>query len=223
MKHIINHGTKLFRTYLSTSNVIDIDISNDNRYLAIAEANFSGIVIQSNIKIISVEDAKKNSDSSIMYIHKANPGDLIINIEYNNRGNLVCMYDSYIDYIKDNKNEEVVRFSSENVLFADIHLNSSIAKILKISENTNDVKTELQIINSNIIENKRIYVIEGMPRKMHVSDNTICVNLGTEILFINSNGWLKKRYRSSQEVKEVVVSDNLAGIIYNNKIELISL
>ena len=50
-----SNGDELFKQYLGTTNAIDTDISNDNKYLAIAEANFSGIVVQSNIKIISIK------------------------------------------------------------------------------------------------------------------------------------------------------------------------
>jgi len=218
-----NPGTKLFRSYLSTSNVIDIDISSDNKYLAIAEANFSGVVIESNIKIISIEEAKNNGTNSIVHTHKAVSGDLIINIEYNNRGHLICMYDSHIDSIKNNVNEEIMNFSNEDILFADIELNSAIVKIVKTYTEKGKHETELQIINSSVTENKNIYAIEGTPQKIYTSEHMICVNLGTEILFITSNGWLKKRYNSSQEAKDIVICDNLAGVIYNNKIELISL
>ena len=52
-------GKELFKTYLSSTTAIDTVISNDNKYLAIAEINTSGTLIQSNVKIISVEKARK--------------------------------------------------------------------------------------------------------------------------------------------------------------------
>lgn len=52
-------GKELFKTYLSSTTAVDAVISNDNRYLAIAEINTSGTLIQSNIRIISVEKARK--------------------------------------------------------------------------------------------------------------------------------------------------------------------
>lgn len=217
-----NTGTKLFRRYLSTSDVIDFDISNDNKYLAIAEANFSGVTIQSSINIISIEEAKRNSASAIIYTHKANLGDLIINIEYNNKNNLICMYDGHVDCIKDSRNEELINFATEEILFMDIKLNSSVVKILKKSTGMFSAEAELQIINSNNIDSKKLYIIEEIPQKVYTYNNMIGINLGTEVLFINKNGWLKKRYKSSQEVKDIVLCDNLAGIIYKNKIEIVS-
>lgn len=52
-------GKELFKTYLSSTTAIDTSISNDNKYLAIAEINTSGTLIQSNVKVISIEKARK--------------------------------------------------------------------------------------------------------------------------------------------------------------------
>ena len=62
----------------------------------------------------------------------------------------------------------------------------------------------------------------GIPKKIYTYNNTVCVNLGTEVLFINSSGWLVKRYKSTQEVRNIVLGDSIAGIIYKDKIEIIS-
>ena len=51
----------------------------------------------------------------------------------------------------------------------------------------------------------------------------IALNLGTEIEFINTEGWLVKRYIANQEITNIVVSDNIAGIIYRDKIEIVNL
>ena len=51
----------------------------------------------------------------------------------------------------------------------------------------------------------------------------IALNLGTEVEFINTDGWLVKRYIANQEITNIVVSNNIAGIIYRDKIEIIDL
>ena len=51
----------------------------------------------------------------------------------------------------------------------------------------------------------------------------IVINLGTSALFINDNGWLVKKYESSQEIQEIVLCNSVAGIVSKNKIEIISL
>lgn len=215
-------GDELFTTYLATSNVVDTDISNDNKYLAIAEANFLGIVVQSSIKVISVEDAKNNSADSIKYTYLADVNDLIININYQNKNELMCMYDKHIDVLNEGKNTQVLNFENEDTLFADINLSSKIVKIIRKSTGVFNQETEMQIINS---DNKNIntYSIENEPKTVYIQDDIIAINLGTRVLFINDNGWLVKEYKSSQEIQEIVLCGNVAGIVSKNKIEIVSL
>ena len=60
-------GTEIFKTYLSSTLAVDVTISSDNKYLAYAELNTSGTLIQSNVKIISIEIAKKRPTEGIVY------------------------------------------------------------------------------------------------------------------------------------------------------------
>lgn len=215
-------GNNLFKKYLSSTNVIDTDISNDNKYLAIAEVNFSGIVVQSNIKIISIQDAQKNSAESIKHTYIANPDNLIINIKYNNKNELICMYDSHIDLLKESNSTELINFKNEDLLFADINLSNKFMKIIQKSEGILNSTIELQIVNSNN-QNVNTYKVESTPKKVYVEDDMIALNLGTNILFINDNGWLVKEYKSQEEVQKIVLSNDIAGIICKDKIKIISL
>ncbi len=218
------NGDELFKKYLATTNAIATDISNDNKYLAIAQANFSGIVIQSSIEIISIEDAKNNSNDSIKYTYVANADDLIINIKYNNKNDLVCMYDQHIDIFKDGQNTELVNLHSQDTMFADINVSSKIIQIVKTQSNVLDTIIELQIINSNNINDIHKYTIEKTPKQIYTQGNMIAINLGTSVIFINDNGWLVKKYESKQgEIQNIVMCDEIAGIISKNKINIISL
>ncbi len=216
-------GSELFKNYLST-NVIDTDISNNNKYLAIAEANFSGIVVQSNIKIISIDDVKNNSSEPIKYTHIAKANDLIINIKYNTKDDLICMYDEHIDVLKEEENEELVNLINEEILFADINLTSKILKFVKKTEGIFNTYVEMQIIDNNNINDVNIYKIENTPKKIYTQGNMIAVNLGTSVMFINSNGWLVKQYESEkEEIQNIVMCDEIAGIVSKDKIYIIPL
>ena len=177
-----SNGNELFKNYLFTTNVVDSDISNDNKYLAIAETNFTGIVIQSSVKIISIEDAKQNSSEAIKYVHLAKPDDLIINIKYQNKNELLCMYDKHIDILNQDKNTELLNFENEDVLFVDINL-SKVMKIVKKSSGM-FAESEIQLINSNTSDTVT-YALENVPKTVYVQDNVIAVNLGTNAIFIN--------------------------------------
>jgi len=218
------NGEELFKTYLGSTNVIDTDISNDNKYLAIAEANFSGVVVQSIIKIIAIDDAKNNSGEPIKYTHMAKVNDLIINIEYNTKNNLICMYDEHIDMLKEEEHTELINLTNEDVLFADINLTSKIAKIVATSKGVLNTSIEIQIINSNNTNDVSKYQIENTPKKLYTKGNMIAVNLGTSVMFINDNGWLVKKYESNrEEIQNIVMCDEIAGIISKDKIYIISL
>lgn len=217
-----SNGNELFKNFLSTTNVIDTDISNDNKYLAIAEANFSGIVVQSIIKIISIEDAQKKSSEAIKYTYLAEPDDLIINIKYHGKDKLICMYDEHIDIFQEGQNTEIVSFKNENILFSDIDLSDKIIKIEKKSTGLFSAEAEMKIINTNS-QKEVIYAIENVPKTVYVQDNMIAINLGTSALFVNDNGWLVKKYQASKEIQKIVLCNNVAGIISKNKIEIISL
>ena len=222
IKNFDSQGKEVFTNYLATSNVIDTDISDDNKYLAIAEVNFSGIVIQSIIKVISIEDAKNNSSESIKYTHLANADDLIINIEYHNKNELVCMYDKHIDVFSEGQNTELLNFESEDVLFSDINLQSKVIKILKKSTGLFNAQAEMQIINSSS-KHINTYSIKSEPKAIYIQNDMIAVNLGTTVLFVNDNGWLVKEYESLHEIEKIVLCGNVAGIVSKNKIEIISL
>lgn len=217
-----NTGKELFKRGLSTTSVIDTDISDDNKYLAIAEADFSGVLVQSKIEILSIESASKNSDDAVIYTYQPESDNLVINIQYQ-KDSLVCMYDKFIEIIKNKNTTKAFEFSNETVLFADVNLNSKIIKVIKKSEGFFGKAFQMEIIDTNKIDNVTTYEIEQNPKKVYVNDNVICINIGTEVLFVNSNGWLIKRYKSSKEVQNVFFNSNIAGIISKGKIELISL
>lgn len=212
-------GSELFTTYLSESYIIDLALSNDNKYLALGEANFSGITVQSNIKIISIDDVLSNSDNSIKYNYKADMDSLIVNLDYCNN-NLLCVYDNHIGLIKDFSSSEISNFDTSNILYADI--NNNLIQIEKKNSGFLSYEFELQIINPSSLS-KKIYTLDKEPKSIYVSDNIIAINSGTEALFINNNSWLIKHYTSSQEIQSIVLSDDLAGIVFKDKIEFLSL
>lgn len=212
-----NNGTELFTKFLSTTYVMDMSISPDNKYLAIAEANISGILIQSNIKIISIEKIKNgenDSNDSIEQTYLNTEGDLIVSLKYQNKDELIVVYDNHIELIKDGINSKISDFTQESVLFVETN-----NKIIKIIHRNSQIY--LQMINADTNDNKEYEIDE--PKEIYVSDNAIAINLGSEILFYNNSGWLIKKYSANQEINKIVLSDDLAGIVYNDKIELISL
>lgn len=210
-------GDELFSKHIAEDLVVSTALSDDNRNLAIAKVNYSGIDVKSEIETIDIKEAKDGK--TVINEYKADLGDLIIKIEYDKKSNLICMYDKYISIIKGNTIEKKVDYSLEDILFADI--NNKIVKVIRKNDSVLNSKIELQIVNVDTGITVS-YEIEE-PKSIYVFENNIAVNMGSEALFLNNSGWLIKDYTSSQEIKNIVVSNDIAGIIYKNKIEIISL
>jgi len=212
-------GSELFKNYLKSSYVIDTSICDNNKYLAIAETKLSGTLIQSEIKIISIDNAVHNSEESTVYSYTAPNNNLILDIKYINKNILACRFDNSISFIDKNDISEISNFNNTNVLFADI--NNKIVEVIKENGLTHST-FKLQIMTPNK-ESVNTYTLEQEPKSIKVYEDVIAVNLGSEVLFVNNNGWLIKQYQSSHEIKDIILCNNLAGIIYTNRIEFISL
>ena len=214
-------GKELFKTYLSSTLAVDSSISNDNKYLAIAEIDYSGTAIQSNIKILSIEKSQSDPTNAIDYIYPADSNSIILDINYNSKNKLVCMYDNSIHLIQNNNDKELTKISDKTDLFFDINLSDTY---LKISQNSNTLFSGNEAHLFDISSDKdSLYSINGTPKSIYCSDNTIAINLGSELDFINNSGWLLKKFNTTQEAKNIVLGSGIAGIIYKNKVEIISL
>ena len=216
-----SEGKELFKTYLSSSVAIGSEISEDNSSLAIAEVDTTGAIIKSNIKIISIDKAKSDPGNSIKYNVSANQGDLITNIKYQDKNKLVCMYDTGIHIIENGENREIIKFE-EKVIMADIKNKNHI--IYTREKNSGFINTNTELIVRNIQNNREIvYSVDSSIKDIEVFENNIAINIGIEAEFINTNGWLQKKYRSSREINKIVLGNSIAGIVYKDKIEIINL
>ena len=215
-------GNELFKSYLSSTIAVDSCISPDNKYLAYAEVNTSGTVIKSNIKIISVEEAREKSTEP-EFTYNADQNSLVLRIKYQDKNRLICMYDNSIHMIESNVDVKLMDLSEESkVTFGDCELTNFVYRTVEQSTGPFSADTIVQMLNiSNQKENT--YTVDGVAKSVTSHDNIIAVNLGSEVEFINTSGFLVKRYTSSQEIRNIVICDGLAGIISRDKIELVNL
>ena len=214
-------GNELLRNYLANTIAIDVDITPDGEYLAFAELNTSGALVQSNVKIISIEKAK-NKQTDAEYTFNAETGKLILGIQYQRNNNLVCVYDDEIDTIQNNQNNKLLDFNTEKVTFESIELDNAITRIVEENDGIFDTQTIIKTVNTT---NKRenTYKFNGTTKELYTCGDKIAINLGTEVHFIDTRGLLIKKYISSQEIRKIVISDKIAGIVYRDKIEIVKL
>lgn len=215
-------GKELFKTYLSSTTCIDTSISEDNKYLAIAEINTSGTLIQSSIKVISIEKAQTDPTNSVINTYNADSNQLIKNVEYQDKNYLVGMFDNEIRSIYKEQNEQIVSLNDTKITFASIKIEDYALNTLEKSSGLFNSNTQVSL--KNVATGKEnIYVAEGVAKDIKTHANHIALNLGSEIHFITTNGWLTKKYTSEKEVKDIVLGENVAGIVYKDKIDIINL
>lgn len=218
-----NTGNWLFNNILSTTRVVSTSLSNDNKYLALAEIDTSGTQIQSSIKVMSIEEGKNNPSNSIKKVYNSEKGDLITQIKYQEKDKLLCMYTDKIDVIKtDETTETISENKDKKVSFTSISLSNSAVMLEEKSSGLFTADSIVSIINPDN-KNISIYTTEAVTKEIYTYDNIIGLNLGAEVEFINTSGWLVKKYTAEQEITNIVLSNSMAGIVYRDKIELINL
>ena len=215
-------GKELFNTYLSSTRAVDVSISNDNKYLAIAEVDTSGTIIQSNIKIISVEKASTDPTNSLEKTYQGEGNRLITNVEYQDKNKLICMYTDSIHMIDEGEDTKLIDSQDRKVIFQSVELKNHACLV---EEKSSGLFTADSLVNIVNVENKNIkeYTANSVAKEIYTYEDIIALNLGTEVEFINTDGWLVKRYIANQEITNIAMSDNIAGVIYRDKIEIINL
>ena len=215
-------GEELFKTYLSSTRAADVSISEDNKYIAIGEIDTSGTIIQSTVKIVSIEKAQEDPGNSIEKTYPAEQNKLITNVKYQGKNKLLCMYTDSIILIDGDNQETLSDNKKSKITFSSININNVSVTLEEKNSGLFTVDSILKITNLDNKETKE-YVVKEITKDLYTQENTIGLNLGTELEFLNKDGWLIKRYIANQEITNVVVSNELAGVVYRNKVEIVKL
>lgn len=217
------NGTQIFKTYISQGYAIDTDISKDNKYLAIAEIDYSKTIANSNVKIISIPKAKTEPKNAIVNEFMINK--LIVNIRFKENRELIAQYsDSIYNISLENNNNTREIYSLEgNVEYVDIESKSGIAIIKK--ENSGMFANKYNLIN--VTEGGKEASIsligESPPKNVVITNGYIGINDGKEIKIYTASHWYKKKYIATKEIKDFKISDKMIVIIYQDKLEILEL
>ena len=215
-------GKGIFKTNLVTARVVDISISQDSKYLAIAEVDLSGIIISSSIQIVSIELAQTDPEKAMLYKYEASKDKLIMNIEYQEKNKLVCMYNDSIEILQDKTSNQIQKLEEQKLSFMTIELNDRIALLEEVSTGEYTADTKVSIINPETLKEKQ-YISKDVAKVIETSQNKIAINFGTELHIISKNGILLKKYISDIEINEMVMAEGIIGIVYKDKVQIINL
>ena len=132
------------------------------------------------------------------------------------------MYTDTMNVIENDQEKVVFDNKDKKIIAQSIELTNHLVSIQEEASGIFSANSVVNIMNmdSNHTQN---YTVETSVKELYTKGDIIALNLGTEVEFINTGGWLVKRYIASQEVSNITVSDNIAGIIYRDKVEIINL
>ena len=215
-------GNELFKTYLSSNIAISTDISNDNKYLSIAEIDYTGSIIKSTVKNISIEKAKTDPTNSIIYTYNFEDNELLTNIKYQDKNNLICITNNkiYSLNIPDSAATELISIDN-SYEFVDINLRNNLV----YTYNKNHNFSNISYINIFNTQNASLstYELKGSIKSIYANEETIAINTGSEIHFIGLNGWLIKKYSSYSEINNIILGNAVAGIVSRDKVTVIEI
>lgn len=218
------NGNQLIKSYIPSNSVIDSAVSSDNKYLSFAEIDTSGTLIKSTVKTIAVNDSNNSSEITPIYTYEMDTNLLITNLRYHGSKNLICMCNAGIYLLSDGNTQMLMNFEEENknYTFAGIDLINNIYEIEEVSDGIANQSSQIKIINTGT---KKVnnYSINSIAKGTSSAGDNIAINLGTDIYFINTKGWLKKKYSANEEIRNIIVSDRIAAIVFRDKIEILVL
>ncbi len=132
------------------------------------------------------------------------------------------LYDDGISILEEQNIQQDISFKENKVTFSSIDLDNY--SIYTQEKNTNLFNTNTQIIIKNTgTEKENIYTAQGTIKDIKTCSNKIAINLGSSVEFINTSGWLIKKYVSEKEIKDIVLSNGIVGIVYKDKVEVASI
>jgi hypothetical protein len=213
------NGDLLFSKYLSTY-VIDVDISDDSKYIAIAEVDNSTILPVTKIEMVSVGLASTSSENATINTYEAESNKLLTGMNFQSKNVLVCSFEDYVLKMTDSSSDRLYEFS-DLTAYLEVDSRKGFVRIDKEESSVFKSDYRLKITNEN--NSEKVYIIEGSIKSLVCKDNRIALNLGKEVQFIDNNGWLVKKFIGNQEVKSVLVSNKIGIIVFKDKISIVNL
>ena len=221
VKIITPAGEELFTSYLASTYALDVSITNDNKTLAIAEIDTEGIHVISSIKIIDINNLENQNVKKL----NLEEDTLLVNIEYNEKNELLVMTDSNFLVVKNNNIEELFKYNNEDTINATIENGKNIIEIVKEEKGLFDIRYKLVVYSIENELKKEEYELYDLPKQIKALNNTVALVMEDELLVLNTNGKLLKKCDISRNIKSIVLYDNgkTIGLIFRDKIEFIKI
>ena len=174
------------------------------------------------VKNISIEKARTDPTNSVIYTYSLKENTLLTDIKYQDKNYLICLDNNSVHLlnISDQTDTELLTFNNDYE-FVDVNLKNNFI----YTSNKNQGFSNISNINILNTQNSSIskYEFKGSIKSLYTYGEKIAINTGSEVHFIGLNGWLIKKYDSYSEINNIILGDNIAGIIYKDRIEIIEI
>ena len=151
---------------------------------------------------------------------------LVINLKIKENLSIIWQYSDSVVNIGYNKEENKEIYKLSNVYMADIE-NTRYSFVIKKEEQDDIIKLKNTyvciIFNESGNEVAKYNIGDTTPKNVIAKLDSIAINLGTELVVINQNGWIKKKYNSTKEISRYDLSSYIIIIWYNDKIDIVGL
>ena len=174
-------------------------------------------IINNNEK--NIEDLRKEGYNLILTQSKIIDYGLPLKdteLKIKENSNILAQYsDSIVNIGYTDKNNKEI-YTLQNAYIADIE-NSRYSFVIRKEEQNDIIKLKNTyvciIINELGNEIARYNIGETTPKSVLAKLDSIVINLGTELVVINQNGWIRKKYNSAKEISRYDISR-----IYDNSL-----
>ena len=213
-------GTEVFKIYLSTTHANKMTISNDMKFMSFIEFNFSGTTTESKVKTVDVSKLKNSATDAIIHTYLPENDEVIVNIKYYKDKLIVSTDNAAYLYQNGNKNE-IYRFN-DRTKFADINLDGKICVVEESPKSIMNNDFEIKIIDPDT-KKENINQLKSTIKNINCYGDIIIAETGNEAKIINKLGWLIKTFKTSRNIKQISMAQNVVAIIYKSKIEILSI
>lgn len=215
-------GEELFTTYLASTYAIDVEISNDNKFLAIAEIDTEGIKVESIIELIDMNDLERKNSQKIAL----DEDTLITNIEYNTKNKLVVQTDKNVLILDSNQSTVLVDNFDEKTKMISIENPDNPIILEKRESGLFDTSYILKIYdykNQDIVFKE--YQVDEAPSIVVAKSGYVAMLLEKELIIVNSNGKLVKKSDILGSIKSIILFNDGKAlvVIHRDKIEFMKI
>ena len=170
----------------------------------------------SNVKIIDVSSAKTTFEFN------GPETEILTNVVYGNGNSAICSFSKSIYKVETSGASKIYDITDENH-FINIDMKNTLAIIERESSGLFSYDYKLKLKSANSSAESIYFLNNGLPKSTYAKDEFIALNYGNQVFIINKNGTLKKSYTSNKQIKDVILGNHICGIVYKDKIEIISL